>query len=201
MIDRFFSETGAGGSAAHTHVSVHSVNDGSRSDFAPTSKSYEASFLQSLLDNLPAICAFSLPTAASYSRVADGIWSGGTYISWGTENRETPIRLTGPPESARFEFRAVDGTACPHLVLSSIVAAGLDGIRTKRKLEVADSFEPPAKLTPEARSKLGITGERLPSKIEDARKSLAESSTMKQYLGEELITKFLSVSEVSSIFI
>jgi glutamine synthetase len=142
------------------------------------------------------MCAISLPTPASYARVADGVWSGGTYVSWGTDNRETPVRLTGPPESPRFELRAVDGTACPYLVLASAIAAGLEGLRTKRKLEVADSYEAPATLTPEGRSKLGITGERVPSKIEEARKSLSESATMKKYLGEELITKFLSVNEV-----
>lgn len=142
------------------------------------------------------MCAISLPTAASYARVADGLWSGGTYVSWGTENRETPVRLTGPPESHRFELRTVDGTACPYLVLASVVAAGLEGLRTKRKLEVADSYEAPATLTPEGRSKLGITGERVPPKIEEARKRLSESATMKKYLGDEFVARFISVNEV-----
>ncbi|KZP25611.1 glutamine synthetase/guanido kinase, partial [Athelia psychrophila] len=50
----------------------------------------ESFFLAGLLAHLPAITAFTLPQTSSYKRMMDGVWAGGTYISWGTENREAP---------------------------------------------------------------------------------------------------------------
>ena len=50
-------------------------------------------------------------------RVQDGIWSGGTYVAWGTNNREAAVRLVdsepGWEESRRFEIRPIDGLANP----------------------------------------------------------------------------------------
>jgi hypothetical protein len=104
-----------GGSSTHTHVSVHSA--GGSWPNAPTATndltSYEASFLSSLLDHLPAVTALTLPQPASYKRVGDGVWSGGTYVSWGTDNREAPVRLcnANSPSSRNFELRFIDGLA------------------------------------------------------------------------------------------
>ena len=75
--------------------------------------SYEASFLSSLLDHLPGVTALTLPQPASYVRVGDGVWSGGTYICWGTDNREAPVRLcnANSPSARNFELRFIDGLA------------------------------------------------------------------------------------------
>ncbi|OBZ77907.1 Protein fluG [Grifola frondosa] len=97
------------GSAAHMHFSVHSSKPPgpARPDarLAPTLTPTERSFLQSLITHLPAVCALTMPTAASYARVFDGIWSGGTYASWGTDQREAPVRLCGPPGHHHFELK------------------------------------------------------------------------------------------------
>jgi glutamine synthetase len=80
--------------------------------------SLEASFLSSLLDHLPALTALTLPQPASYKRVGDGVWSGGTYVCWGTDNRETPVRLcnAASPSARNFELRFIDGLANVRLV-------------------------------------------------------------------------------------
>jgi glutamine synthetase len=104
-----------GGSSTHTHVSVHST--GGSWPHAPTATndltSYEASFLSSLLDHLPGVTALTLPQPASYMRVGDGVWSGGTYVCWGTDNREAPVRLcnANSPSARNFELRFIDGLA------------------------------------------------------------------------------------------
>lgn len=150
--------------------------------------------------------------------MVDGAWTGGTCeskflyptkishtkpfidVSWGTENRETPVRLTGPPGSHRFELRSVDGTASPYLVLAGVVAAGLEGLKNKRQLEIGDSAVAPANLTAEDRAKLGIPDQRLPSTIEEARNHLKNNVVLKQYLGADFITKYLAVNEVHTGF-
>lgn len=102
-----------GGSAAHAHISVHAANpspNGSSKDgLAP----HESSFLASLLAHLPALQALTLPQPASYKRMIDGVWSGGTYVCWGTDNREAPVRLcnASSPSGRNFEVKCHDGLA------------------------------------------------------------------------------------------
>ena len=69
----------------------------------------ESVFLRSVLDNLQTICTFSLPTVASYARMVDGVWSDGKYVSWGTENREAPVRLCGAPDLIDLRYDAWTG--------------------------------------------------------------------------------------------
>ena len=83
----------------------------------------ERSFLQALLEHLPGVAVLTLPQRSSYARVGDGLWSGGTFAAWGTDNREAAVRLTGAPDKHRFEVRTVDGTASPHLSLAAILGA------------------------------------------------------------------------------
>lgn len=99
----------------HAHISVHSTTSSSMNAGAATQglSSHEASFLSSLLDHIPALTALTLPQRASYKRVGDGIFSGGTYVYWGTDNREAPVRLSNAssPSARNFELRFVDGLA------------------------------------------------------------------------------------------
>jgi len=99
----------------HTHLSIHSTTSSSVKAGPATQglSSIEASFLSSLLDHIPALTALTLPQPASFKRVVDGVMSGGTYICWGTDNREAPVRLcnASSPPSRNFELRFVDGLA------------------------------------------------------------------------------------------
>lgn len=90
------------GNSLHTHISIHSTSPADPNSLSngTTMQPHEASFLGSVLDHLPALCAFTLPTEASYARVKDGMRSGGTYVCWGSnDNREAPLRLCGSPGS------------------------------------------------------------------------------------------------------
>ena len=156
----------------------------------------ETVFLQSVLDNLQAICAFSLPTDASYARVADGVWSGGTYVSWGKENREAAVRLCGTPGAHRFEIRCVDGTASPYLYLASILAATIHGLDTGKTLSVSNSLHPAAELGEEKREELGIGERRLPLQLEEAREYLEQNEVLRKGLGDNFVTKYLAVNKV-----
>ncbi|KAF5343436.1 hypothetical protein D9758_011813 [Tetrapyrgos nigripes] len=187
------------GSAAHVHISVHA---GSGSGYNPkvpgTLSTAEFSFLQGVLDHLPAMPAITLPIPASYKRMTDGVWSGGTYICWGTENREAPIRLTNvmSPESRNFELRLIDGTANPHLALAAIIGAGVKGVKEKRALRIKDCPGPKvaAQMTEEERRALGII-QRLPLSIEEARVAFEKDAVMREIVGEEFVEKYLLVNK------
>jgi glutamine synthetase len=185
------------GSSAHTHISVHSKHAVKTAEgLSPP----ESSFLSSVLTNLPALTALTMPIPASYRRMLDGIWSGGTYVNWGTENREAPIRLVNAtsPSSRNFEIRCVDATANPYISLAGILGVGLDGIKRDVKLTIHDCPGPvtAAEMTEEGRRALGITS-RMSLSWEESRSNLKANKLLTEHiLGPELMEKYLNVHTV-----
>ncbi|TFK47750.1 glutamine synthetase/guanido kinase [Heliocybe sulcata] len=184
------------GSGAHTHISLHSP---SAPPLPPSPDAHltalEAAFVSGLLASLPAACALTLPTRASYARMDDGVWSGGTWAAWGPDNRETPVRLC-PAKVNHFEVKCVDGTANPHLVLAALLGAGLHGVRKGRRLEVKGTREMPASLSEEERASLGIK-DRMPRELDEARQNLAgpAGAVLRDVLGEGLVDAYLRVNQ------
>ncbi|KAI0296081.1 FLU1-II [Multifurca ochricompacta] len=196
------------GSAAHAHISIHPTpqrpanpppeNPNTNQDTTMTP--LERSFLQSLLDNLPSSTAFTLPTVASYDRVQDGIWSGGTYACWGVENRETTVRLTGAPGSHHFEVRTMDGTSNPHIALATILGLGLVGVQKGLELKIKAIDVPAVELSAEERTERGIKG-RLWRTLSAARDAARQDATIINVLGQEFVQKYLDVNEVMENFL
>jgi len=188
------------GSSAHIHISVHSKH---ARKIAEELSPPETSFLSSLLTNLPAVTALTMPIPASYQRMVDGFWSGGTYVNWGTENREAPIRLTNAtsPSSRNFEIRCVDATANPYLALSGVLGVGLNGIEKDVELTIHDCPGPvtAAHMTEEGRRTLGITT-RMPLSWEESHSKLRVNKLLTEHiLGPELTEKYLVVNQVYSL--
>ncbi|KAJ7183150.1 hypothetical protein C8R46DRAFT_509397 [Mycena filopes] len=187
------------GSSTHTHISVHAA--GVEKTAAGLS-THEASFLAGVLDHLPAIAALTLPTPASYKRVEDGVWSGGTYVCYGTENREASLRLTNAasPASRNFEARFIDGTANPHLALAAMLAGGFIGLKSMMKLEVLDctGLKTAAQMSADERLALGIK-KRLPSSIEGARKNLEQDFELCEVLGRDFVENYISVNKTLEV--
>ncbi|KAF7796369.1 hypothetical protein EIP86_007546 [Pleurotus ostreatoroseus] len=194
-----------GGNGSHTHISVHnaaasSANGGSlRSDVAraPTLAPTERSFLQGLLTHLPALCAITLPTPHSYNRVHDGVWAGGTYAVWGTDNREAAVRLAGSRGLHHFEVRCVDATANPYLVLAGLLVAGAQGILDRSELRTGDCGKAVVLMEDTERIALGVeTASRLPRSVEEARKCLLADLVLKETLGDEFMDAYLKVNKL-----
>ncbi|KZV65288.1 glutamine synthetase/guanido kinase [Peniophora sp. CONT] len=196
------------GSSAHAHISVHrssaiatkSPKPNPNTNTSTTMAPHERSFLQSLLDNITDIAAITLPTQASYARVLDGIWSGGTFAAWGTENRETLVRLTGPPGSHHFEIRSHDGTANPYLALAAILGTGLQGIKQGVELQVGECLGQAIALSEEERGARHITG-RMPKSLKEARAKMASNATVEEVFGETFVKNYLSVNETMENFL
>ncbi|KAJ7306252.1 hypothetical protein DFH08DRAFT_824700 [Mycena albidolilacea] len=183
------------GSAAHAHISVHST----KADSPPKGTEFtalESGFLAGLLENLSAALAFTLPLPASYKRMLDGIFSGGTFVSWGTDNHEVPVRLCNAtsPAAKNFEVKPIDRTANPYLVLAALLGAGHHGICSGSTLTIKNCVGPSAAQRGENGLKVLGISERMPLNWEDARGKLENSTTMREILGEDVIKKYLSVN-------
>ena len=117
------------GTGAHAHISFNSI-DGS------DVQNIDRMFMASVLEHMSALCAFTMPQTDSYKRVAADSWSGGTWIAWGTQNREVPLRRVGVEQ--RWELRCLDGFANMYLALHAIFGAGLLGLRNSTELTMVD---------------------------------------------------------------
>ena len=176
----------AAGTAAHVHISLSTPED-------PKGKNpaiYEP-FYAGILNHLRAIAAFTYSNKVSYERVVDGCWAGGTWIAWGTQNRETPLRKI---EGSHWELKCMDGLANPYLALSAILSAGLDGINSGARMTWKDCSYVPGHMSEEARSNMGITTS-FPKNIIEALTSLAGDRSFRTWLGEELVDRYIKVKE------
>ena len=171
------------GSACHAHFSINGPGD--------TVEKHEAPFLAGVLEHLPALLAFTLPVEESYERVHAGIWSGGEYVCWGTQNKEVPLRKCGP---GHFEFKPIDGMGNSYLSMAALLAAGLHGLRQGLKLEQKDCLGDPTGIGEEERQKLGITTQ-LPNTLEKSLKALDKDKVLKRGLGYAAVDDYVAVGE------
>ncbi|KAF9041453.1 glutamine synthetase guanido kinase [Panaeolus papilionaceus] len=200
------------GTASHTHMSIHSLDSSSDTNHPTPSHSstpnltkHEAAFAASLLTHLPDISLLLLPTSASYLRMTDGVWSGGTYVCWGTDNREAPLRLCnahapgGPKGGRNFELKTMDGTANPYLAMAAVIGAGMEGI--KKGLGLQDlpqeyaGEKAAAFLSEEERKQRGIV-DRLPLDLQTARKRFEEGQIARTIFGADFVRRYLDVNKL-----
>jgi glutamine synthetase len=120
------------GTAAHAHISF---NRSSSASPDVEIDDLQMSFMASVIEHIPALCAITMPQEVSYARVVDDSWTGGTWVAWGTENREVPLRKSGP---LMWEVRCLDGFANMYLALTAILSAGFDGLRKGKKMIMKD---------------------------------------------------------------
>ena len=154
------------GTGAHAHMSI-------------TPPHHWQSFYAGILKHMRAISAFTYSNDASYERVVDGVWAGSTWICWGTQNRETPLRRI---EGSHFEMKCMDGLANPYLALAAVFGAGLQGVEDNEPLRMGDCSVDPSSLSADERKGLGIV-ENFPKGIEDAVKALEADEQLCEILG------------------
>ena len=184
---------GLTGSGCHAHISVWSL-DGKTNAFADKSKELGLSdqgrnFLGGIMKHASALAAICNPTVNSYKRInAPRTSSGATWapntVTWTGNNRTHMVRVPGP---GRFELRLPDGAANPYLMQAVILAAGLDGVRTKadpgRRYDI-DMYQ------------MGHTvknAPKLPLNLLDALREFDKDKTLKSMMGEEFSAAFLKL--------
>lgn len=117
------------GNAAHTHISLRGAGEET-----------QMSFMAGVLEHLPSICAFTLPQEVSYDRVKEDSWTGGTWVAWGTQNREVPLRRIADTagQTQRWELRCIDGLPNMYLAMSTVIKAGIVGLRQGLAMKIKD---------------------------------------------------------------
>ncbi len=159
-------------------------------------------FAAGMLEHLPAICAFTAPSVASYLRLEPHHWSAGGGCL-GERNREAAIRIppvaelssADPSRQFNLEFRAADAAACPHLALAVLVLAGLRGIHeelAEPPLVEAD----PSELGEEERDRLGIRP--MPQSLEEALQAFEADEVAGSWLSPALRECYLSMKRTEA---
>ena len=146
-------------------------------------------FLAGILAHVEALTGLGSPTVNSYKRLQPGSWApANTY--WGYGNRSGVIRIPGAGKRRHLEFRAPDNTAQPFLLLTGLIAAGLDGIRRQ--------IEPPPPFHGDI---LHLSAEQiahyqlryLPRSLPDALAALEADDVVGSAIGAEALGHFLAV--------
>lgn len=171
------------GSASHAHFSINGPGD--------TVAKYADPFLAGVLEHLPAILAFTLPLEESYARVMAGIWAGGEYVTWGTQNREAPLRKI---EDGHWEMKTVDGIGNMYFGMAALLAAGLYGVRENLNLEHKDCAAEPGLMSEEELTAVGVTT-KLPNTLEKSLFALEKDEVLKTALGEGFVGNYIAVKK------
>jgi glutamine synthetase type III len=186
---------GLTGSGCHAHISVwdregHTNRFYDEADEMGLSKEgYH--FLGGIMNHAEALAAITNPTVNSYKRInAPRTVSGATWspnsITWTGNNRTHMVRVPG---KGRFELRLPDGAANPYLLQAVIIAAGLDGFKSK-----AD----PGKRYDIDMYQFGHTvkeAPKLPLNLLDALRAFDRDTVLKSALGEEFSTSYLKLRD------
>ncbi|MFW9786942.1 MAG: glutamine synthetase family protein [Candidatus Thorarchaeota archaeon] len=181
--------SGENGSGMHLHQSLWGL-DGSRNLFTAANDSLISqlamSYIGGLLEHAESLAAILAPTVNSYKRLVPG-FEAPTRVAWGYRNRSTMVRVphfNGSKTAARIELRCPDATSSPHLVIASILAAGLDGIKKR--------IEPPHP-TDKDLYESGAALRSLPGSLEGALDSLDKSTMMRDVLGESAVDALITM--------
>ncbi|SCB44770.1 type III glutamate--ammonia ligase [Rhizobium multihospitium] len=184
---------GLTGNGCHCHISVWS-NDGRTNVFADREAEFGLSsegkhFLGGIMKHASSLAAITNPTVNSYKRInaprttSGATWSPNT-VTWTGNNRTHMVRVPGP---GRFELRLPDGAVNPYLLQAVIIAAGLDGLRSK-----ADPG-PHHDIDMYAQGHLVKNAPRLPLNLLDALRAYDEDEGLKQAIGSEFSEAYLKL--------
>ena len=150
------------GSGMHTNVSLWK-ND--QNTFFDQESDLELSqvgryFCGGIMSHAKALTAITNPTTNSYHRLVPG-YEAPVYIAWSSSNRSATIRIPAHFKGEKYafmkrlEYRVPDPASNPYLVISAVLAAGLDGI--KKKMDPGDPVQEDIyKMSRSERRKRGI---------------------------------------------
>lgn len=180
---------GSCGTASHVHLSLNTADGTGAND-----QSLYESFYAGVLGHMRAIAAFTYSHPSSYERVVDSAWAGGRWVTWGTQNRETPLRkIVG----SHWELKCMDGLANPYLALSAVLLAGLSGIDNKKELVWGDCPVDPAILTAVQKKELGIK-DLLPADLGFALTSLQKDEELCALIGNDVVDRYIKVKKAEA---
>jgi len=185
---------GQNGSGMHVHQSLWR---GEKNIFFAPKNKYHLSdtakhYMAGLIVHAREISAVLSQWVNSYKRLIEG-YEAPVYIAWGQRNRSAYIRV---PEyqprkerATRLELRSPDPACNLYLVFSTMLRAGLEGIREGYPLP--DPVEENIyKMSSARQRKFEIR--TLPRNLEEAVRIMEKSRLLRETLGEHIFTKFIA---------
>jgi glutamine synthetase len=138
-------------------------------------------FIGGLLEHAPALCLFSNPTSNSYRRLA----ADPKRIGWSKTDTQAVVRVLNrkknDKEGKMVTFALADSAANPYLAYPTIMAAGIDGI--KSKTDPGDALESNKKKQA-----------KLPESLKEAAEALeSDSKFLKGVFSAEIIGDYAAL--------
>lgn len=141
-------------------------------------------FIAGQLAHLRELSILLAPNINSYKRYVPGSFAP-TAIRWGRDNRTCALRLVGHGAGLRLENRVPGGDVNPYLAVAGIIAAGLDGIKNKLKLEPAFTG-----------NAYDSDSSRIPASMPEALELWEKSDWVKQTFGAEVQGHYANMARV-----
>ena len=176
------------GNSSHIHLSFRGLKDemvmADEKDSEHGLSDLGKSFIAGQIKHLRELSLLFAPNINSYKRYVPGSFAP-TAIRWGRDNRTCALRLVGDGQSLRLENRVPGGDVNPYLAVAGIIAAGLDGVKNKLKLE--DAFTGNA---------YDSDSPRVPATMLEAQTLWAGSSWVKAVFGSEVQSHYANMAQV-----
>jgi glutamine synthetase len=176
------------GNSSHIHLSFRGLNGelvmADDSDKEHGMSELGRQFIAGQLAHMRELSLLFAPNINSYKRYVPGSFAP-TAIRWGRDNRTCAFRLVGRGAGLRLENRIPGGDVNPYLAVAGIIAAGLDGITKKMKLEPAFTGNAYVSDSP-----------RVPSTMNEALDLWEKSAWVKETFGDEVQAHYANMARV-----
>jgi glutamine synthetase len=176
------------GNSSHIHLSFRGLKGElvmvDESDKEHGMSEIGRQFIAGQIAHLRELSILFAPNINSYKRYVPGSFAP-TAIRWGRDNRTCALRLVGHGAGLRLENRVPGGDVNPYLAVAGIIAAGLDGIKNKLKLEPAftgNAYE--------------SDSSRVPASMPEALELWEKSDWIKQTFGAEVQAHYANMARV-----
>ncbi len=181
---------GMAGNSSHIHQSLWS-DDGKTPHFFDKAGNHGMStmmehYLAGQLAHASELTYFLAPYINSYKRFMVGTFAP-TKAVWSFDNRTAGYRLCGADTKAiRVECRVGGADLNPYLAFAALIAAGLDGIEKKMKLEPVFSGDAYA-----AAQKL----REIPKTLREATELLDKSKFLRDAMGDDVVDHYVHTAK------
>jgi len=176
------------GNSSHIHLSFRGLGGelvmADDSDKVDGMSELGRQFIAGQVAHLRELSLLFAPNINSYKRYVPGSFAP-TAIRWGRDNRTCALRLVGHGAGLRLENRVPGGDVNPYMAVAGIIAAGLDGINKKMKLEPA--FQGNA---------YASDSERVPSSMNEALDLWEKSAWIKEAFGAEVQAHYANMARI-----
>ena len=174
------------GNSCHIHLSFRGLDD----SYVMAGEEDEGmsdlgkAFIAGQIAHMKELTLLYAPNINSYKRYVPGSFAP-TSIRWGRDNRTCAFRLVGHGPSLRLENRVPGGDVNPYLAVAGMIAAGIDGIEKKLKLEpvfTGNAYE--------------SDSPRVPSNMTQALTLWSESKWITETFGKDVQDHYTNMAQV-----